>query len=99
MFTHHFTQEQCTDIVRIMYAKSRCALIINDLDRHPLAYHSIKLLTRLISRSRLVRHDAPLSVLRSFKPLDIEGIKRESGIDLRYRWRWAFRWLITADKG
>ena len=98
MFTHHFTQEQCVEIMKIMYAKARRALIINDLHRHALAYYSIKFLTRLLSKSRLVRNDGPLSVLRAFKRPDIEAIKRQSGVDLKYRWRWAFRWLITAEK-
>jgi len=96
MFTHHFTQEECAKILKIMYAKATQGLIINDLHRHPFAYYSIKFLTRLFSKSRLVRNDGPLSVLRSFRPHDIEDLKHKSGIELQYRWRWAFRWLITA---
>ena len=97
MFTHHFTQDECAEILKIMAALATRGLIVNDLHRHPLAYYSIKLLTRLFSRSRLVRNDGPLSVLRSFRPADIEELKRKSGLSLDYRWRWAFRWLITAD--
>ncbi|MCZ6679794.1 MAG: methyltransferase domain-containing protein [Candidatus Poribacteria bacterium] len=97
MFTHHFTQEECVEIVKIMYAKATRGVLINDLHRHPVAYYSIKLLTRLLSKSRLVRHDGPLSVRRSFRSADIEGLACQSEIKLQYRWRWAFRWLITAD--
>jgi SAM-dependent methyltransferase len=97
MFTHHFVQEECVEIVKIMHAKARRGLIINDLHRHPAAYYSIKLLTRLFSRSRLVKNDAPVSVLRSFRPADVEELKHKSGVPLQYRWRWAFRWVITAE--
>ena len=97
MFTHHFTQEECIEILKIMEAKATRGLIVNDLHRHPLAYYSIKFLTRLFSKSRLVRNDGPLSVLRSFRSSDIEELKLKSGLSLNYRWRWAFRWLITAD--
>ncbi len=97
MFTHHFTQEECAAILKIMYAKATRGMIINDLHRHAFAYYSIKFLTRLFSKSHLVQNDAPLSVLRSFRPADIEELKRKSGIELQYQWRWAFRWLITAD--
>ena len=96
MFTHHFTQEECAEILKIMYAKSTRGVIINDLHRHPFAYYAIKFLTRLFSKSRLVRNDGPLSVHRSFRAADIEALKCKSRIELRYRWRWAFRWLITA---
>ena len=98
MFTHHFTQEECAEILKIMYAKATRGLIVNDLHRHTFAYYSIKCLTRLFSKSRLVHNDAPLSVLRSFRPDDIEMLKHISGIELQYRWRWAFRWLITLMK-
>ena len=97
MTLHHFTQEECVELLKIMHAKATHGLIVNDLLRHPLAYYSIKYLTRTFSKSRLVRNDGPLSVLRSFRPADIEELKRKTGIDLQYRWRWAFRWLITAD--
>ena len=96
MFLHHFTQQECVEILKMMYEKATCGVIINDLHRHPFAYYSIKFLTRLLSKSRLVKNDGPLSVRRSFCPTEIDELKRLSGIELQYRWRWAFRWLITA---
>ena len=47
---------------------------INDLHRHPLAYHSIRILTSLFSKSYLVKNDAPLSVLRGFKKKELEDL-------------------------
>jgi SAM-dependent methyltransferase len=95
MFTHHFTQTECAEILQNMCRIATRGVIINDLHRHPLAYYSIQFLTRLLSKSRLVKHDAPLSVLRSFRRADIEELRRKTGLDIRYRWRWAFRWLMT----
>ena len=40
--------------------------VINDLHRNFLAYHSIKILTNIFSKSYLVKNDAKLSVLRGF---------------------------------
>ncbi|OYW74945.1 MAG: hypothetical protein B7Z27_08945, partial [Sphingobacteriia bacterium 32-37-4] len=70
---------------------------INDLQRHYLAYHSIKLLTIAFSNSYLVKNDAPLSVLRGFSKEELESMFAEAGIT-RYdiQWKWAFRWLVCA---
>ena len=95
LFTHHFTDEQLVELLKSMRAKGRLGIVINDLHRHPLAYYSIKLLTRYFSRSPMVQHDAPLSVLRSFSRKDWKKILAMAGIE-RYqiRWFWAFRWQV-----
>jgi len=95
LFTHHFTDEQLVELLKSMRAKGRLGIVINDLHRHPLAYYSIKLLTRYFSRSPMVQHDAPLSVLRSFSRKDWKKILTMAGIE-RYqiRWFWAFRWQV-----
>jgi hypothetical protein len=68
-------------------------VVINDLERHPIAYHAIRILSRLFVRSPIVRHDAPLSVRRGFRAEDLEGWRRtEQLADLGYRRRWPFRW-------
>lgn len=45
--------------------------------------------------NRFIRHDAPLSVARAFTSADWEGLCRETGLDLSWRRRWAFRWAVT----
>ena len=95
LFCHHFTDEQLKKVFVWMSSNARIGFFINDLHRHPLAYHSIKLLTGIFSHSYLVKNDAPLSVLRGFKRKDWEAILKEAGIgDYRLDWRWAFRWLL-----
>lgn len=100
LFLHHFTHEQLVKIFRTLQTQARIGIVVNDLHRHPLAYYSIKLLTRLFSRSAMVKYDAPLSVLRGFKKAEIEGILAEAGIT-RYTlsWRWAFRWQLVIYTG
>ncbi|WKZ59517.1 MAG: methyltransferase domain-containing protein [Cyclobacteriaceae bacterium] len=100
LFLHHFTHEQLVKIFQTLQAQTRIGIVVNDLHRHPLAYYSIKLLTRLFSRSAMVKYDAPLSVLRGFKKAEIEGILAEAGIT-RYTlsWRWAFRWQLVIYTG
>ncbi|QIX63494.1 methyltransferase domain-containing protein [Hymenobacter lutimineralis] len=100
LFCHHFSDDDLVQFLRNWRQQARVAVVINDLHRHPLAYYSIKWLTRLLGGSYLVRHDAPLSVARAFSRADWENLLARAGIT-RYtlRWRWAFRWqlLIPAE--
>jgi len=83
-----------------MQANSRQGFFINDLHRHPLAYYSIKFLTSIFSRSKLVKNDAPLSVARGFKRKDWVWLMNESGLKAGLiQWKWAFRYLIIASNG
>ena len=95
LFTHHFTDEELVQLFQGLKRKVRLAIVINDLHRHPLAYYSIKWLTRWFSKSPMVQNDAALSVLRSFRRNDWESIFKQAGLSqVHIRWRWAFRWQI-----
>lgn len=96
LFCHHFTDVELVAQLRWMKAHSTLGFFINDLHRHPLAFHSIRLLTRVFSKSYLVKNDAPLSVRRGFVRSDWRRLFEQAGItDYRLQWQWAFRWLIT----
>ena len=95
LFTHHFTDEELVQLFQGLKRKVRLAIVINDLHRHPLAYYSIKWLTRWFSKSPMVQNDAALSVLRSFKRRDWKSIFEDAGLGkVEIHWRWAFRWQI-----
>ena len=93
LFCHHFTDEQLLETFSGLRQQTRLGVVINDLHRHPLAYHSISLLTRWFSKSYLVRNDARLSVLRSFRRNELLDLFRRAGWEnSRLTWNWAFRW-------
>jgi 2-polyprenyl-3-methyl-5-hydroxy-6-metoxy-1,4-benzoquinol methylase len=95
LFCHHFKESELIQMFLWMKENSLSGFFVNDLHRHPLAYHSIRLLTSLFSKSYLVKHDAPLSVLRGFKKRELKNLMDKAGI-LKYtiQWNWAFRWLV-----
>ncbi|MFC5625473.1 methyltransferase domain-containing protein [Algoriphagus winogradskyi] len=96
LFTHHFTDSELVTLLNSLRAKSRLGIVINDLHRHPLAYYSIKWLTRVFSKSKMVQHDACLSVLRSFSRSDWERILHTAQIkNFEISWHWAFRWQVN----
>lgn len=95
LFCHHFTDAELVPMLQWMRRHARLGFFINDLHRHPLAYHSIKFLTRLFSKSYLVKADAPLSVKRGFKKQDWQQLFQKAMLtNYAIRWQWAFRWLV-----
>jgi 2-polyprenyl-3-methyl-5-hydroxy-6-metoxy-1,4-benzoquinol methylase len=99
LFCHHFSDNELVFMLQWMKQNSSVGFFINDLHRHPLAYHSIKLLTRLFSKSRLVKNDAPLSVLRGFTRMEWRALFKKAQIEsFSCTWKWAFRWLIIHRK-
>jgi 16S rRNA G1207 methylase RsmC len=95
LFYHHFTNDELIQFFSHLKASTKIGFIINDIHRHPLAYYSIKLLTRLFSRSSMVQYDAPLSVLRAFRKSEITQILLQAGVSrFEVKWRWAFRWQV-----
>jgi hypothetical protein len=99
LFCHHFTDEQLIRLFGQLYQQAKVAVIINDLHRHWFAYYSIKYITKLFSGSRLVQHDAPLSVWRAFKRPELEKLLQQAGIEnYSLQWMWAFRWQLVLHK-
>lgn len=100
LFCHHFKDEEIVSMLGWMKRNSRLGFFINDLHRNSIAYYLIKILTRVFSKSYLVKNDAPISVTRGFIRKDWQRYFREAGI-FKYSctWRWAFRWLIICHNG
>lgn len=96
LFCHHFTEEELVIQLQWMKENSGIGFFINDLQRHPLAYHSIKNLASIFSKSYLVKNDAPLSVKRGFVKKEWQQIFTSAGItSCQMQWQWAFRYLIS----
>lgn len=78
---HHFSRSKAVGILRTAYSIGRYGFIINDLHRSRLAYFSIYVLTRLLTKNRLTRHDAPVSVMNAFIPSEMAGMARDAGVE------------------
>lgn len=77
---HHFSRDNALRIIRSMDGAGRCGFIVNDLHRSRVAYCSILLLTRLFTKNRLTRYDAPVSVMNAFTPREIEVMAQEAAL-------------------
>lgn len=96
LFFHHFSQQQLGLFFTKLKKQVCVGVVINDIHRHTLAYHSIKMLTSLFSKSAMVKFDAPLSVLRAFTKSELKEILLNAGITpYTIQWKWAFRWQVV----
>lgn len=99
LFCHHFSEQSLVGMLSQWYRQARIGVIINDLHRHTVAYYAIKYITRLFSRSPLIKNDAPLSVARGFRKKELIALLEAAGVtNYKIRWRWAFRWQVVIRK-
>lgn len=96
MFLHHFDEE---DAVRLLIGFRRLAkgaVLINDLERHLVAWAFIALAGRITRRHPMFVHDSALSVLRGFTRAELAGLARSAGCtDATVRTRIPYRLLLT----
>lgn len=95
LFLHHFDGDDAARALRRMAEVARVGVAVNDLRRHAVPWVLIRGLTALLSRNRLIRHDAPLSVARGFAAADWRRLGEAAGLDLRVARSWAWRWAVA----
>ncbi len=80
LFTHHFTDENVIKILKEMVRVSSGKIYIIDLHRHRAAYALYKIFCIVFRFSPLVREDGSLSILRSFKPEELESLAQRANL-------------------
>ena len=96
LFFHHFSDDQLIQFFKALRKQVSRGLVINDIHRHWFAYYAIRMLTKIFSKSPMVIHDGPVSVLRAFKRAELKRILTKAGFDrFTIKWRWAFRWQVV----
>ena len=71
---HHFTSDNAVEILKSIYKSARLGFLVNDLHRSRIAHAVIFLLTRIFTRNRLTRYDAPVSVMNAFTPSEFREL-------------------------
>ncbi|WP_205574580.1 methyltransferase domain-containing protein [Indioceanicola profundi] len=95
LFTHHLPDAELVRFLRWMRERARAGWFINDLHRHPIPYGFVGAAARLLPVNRLVRHDAPLSVARSFTRADWDRLIRRAELEgVTVEWHFPFRWGV-----
>jgi ubiquinone/menaquinone biosynthesis C-methylase UbiE len=96
---HHFPPQQAVQALREFVRVASRAVVVIDLERSYLAYAGTWLATHTVARTRLTRHDGPLSVLRAYTREELRAIAREAGIGpCSVRSHAFFRQVLIAEK-
>ena len=77
---HHFDDVGAVSILREMGRVSARGIFVIDLHRNPVAYFFYTTVGRLFLHNRLLREDGALSILKSFKPAEMEEVGRQAGL-------------------
>lgn len=102
LLTHHLTDDE---VVRFLQWMERTAVrgwFINDLHRTRHTYLGFKLLARVMRWHRFVRHDGPVSILRSFRREDWQRYAQQAGLatcGLQMEDAWPGRLCVARVKG
>ena len=96
LFCHHLNDDELVRLFTFFRENAKTGFIINDLQRRWLAYYSAWFFTRLLNGTVLSKNDGPVSVLRGFKPGELEQLLSKAGItNYSIRKKWLFRYLIV----
>jgi SAM-dependent methyltransferase len=76
---HHFEPDGARALLRELRRVARILPLVCDLRRSPLAFAAALTWSRVASRNRLTRHDAPLSVRRAYTPAEARALALEAG--------------------
>ncbi len=99
LFIHHLTENQIEELFKNLISIAKEGIIINDLRRSVFALAGIKILTSIFSKSKMVKHDAPVSVKRGFTKIELVKIMKSLSIrNYSLQRKWAFRWLLIIEK-
>jgi len=77
---HHLAPDEAIVLLREMRRVAAVGVIVNDLARGWLAWLGAWLLGHTLTRSRLTRHDAPLSVRRAYAPTEVRALLAGAGL-------------------
>ena len=81
LFLHHLDDPAAVDLLRRMGAAAGRAVLVDDLVRGRRGFALAWAGCRLLSGSRVVHHDGPVSVAAAFTPAEAIDLARRAGLD------------------
>ena len=95
---HHFDDDRAVNILREMNRVAKRGLFVIDLHRNAIAYFLYTTVGHLFLHNRLIREDGALSILRSFKPDELEAIAHQAELpDVKVEKHFPSRLILSAN--
>lgn len=98
LFLHHFTNEQIVRLLAEFKRVARKAVLVIDLERHPIPYYFVPWTRWLFRWDPITCHDAAISVEAAFQASELEELARAAGLrsPMAKNFRPAFRIAMIA---
>lgn len=80
LFLHHFPPVEAGAWLSLMAAASRHGVLVSDLERAWRYLFAVRLISPLLTSSRIFRHDAALSVRRAYTFKEWHALARRAGL-------------------
>ncbi|MCA9050684.1 MAG: methyltransferase domain-containing protein [Planctomycetaceae bacterium] len=98
LFLHHLDEADAVALLRCMGAAAGHLVIVDDLLRSAAGYALAWLGTRMLTRSRIVHVDGPLSVQGAFTIPEVRQLATQAGLTgVAIHNHWPQRFLLTAN--
>lgn len=81
LFLHHFENVQIADLLAQMRTVARRAVVVLDLERHPLAYYFLPATRLLLGWHDVTVNDGCISVEAGFHPGELFALARAAGAE------------------
>lgn len=88
---HHLEPPEAVEFLRELGRVARLGVVVNDLRRGWAFWAWARVGTPIVTGNRLTRHDAPLSVRRSYTAPEMRLLLREAGLRPVATWHGPFR--------
>lgn len=95
---HHFKDKEIIHLLHVFNANSKVGIVVNDLQRSPIAYRLFKALCFVFRLNKMSREDGLISILRGFKKVELVNFSKKINFsNYKIQWKWAFRyqWIIS----
>lgn len=80
LFLHHFENEQIVALLRQFGGVARRAVLVIDLERHPIPYYFIAWSRPFLGWDPVTVHDGAISVEAAFRPKELADLARQAGL-------------------
>jgi ubiquinone/menaquinone biosynthesis C-methylase UbiE len=100
LVVHHLDPAGVVAMLAEMARVARSGIVVNDLVRGRVALVGAWLLTRLTTRNRYTRHDAPLSVRRAYSRRELRELLAAAGLEVAWEGQalLGHRWAVAARR-
>lgn len=99
LFLHHLSDEKIVSVLAKLAQAAQRLILINDLSRSWWNLGLVYFASRLLSRSRVVHFDGPVSVRAAFTKVELIELSSRAGLkNIQIRSQFPARWLIVWRK-